>query len=126
MSHLKLLYLRLKRNILDSDRSVILAMTSRPAILLLSLFLENTNLFSPIMLQDRGFHLGVCQQWGTRLKFAVVLDKQNFAQVNRRARVARQSFQPDRLSRRHSILFAARFDHGVHSGVLLNKDKRSF
>ena len=52
----------LDRNLLDADCRETLAMAVRPAILLLSLLLENDNLVGAVGLENRRFDLGIGQR----------------------------------------------------------------
>src|SRR5262249_61546469 len=40
------------------------------------------------------------------------------------AAFARHFFEPNRLPGRHAVLLSTRSNHGIHSPVLLNKDKQ--
>src|SRR5438309_10810837 len=97
MSHLKTP--ELDRNAFDTNRRVILAMTVRPAILLLTLLLEDNDFFGAVVLEHCRFHFGVCQQRRTGLELAVVFDDQNFSQMDFGSGISGNSLQPDRLSR---------------------------
>ena len=93
------------------------------AILLLPLLFEDQDFLRPVVLDDGGLNLGIRNQRTPDLDVAIVFDEQNITQLNFSADFTGYLFQPNRLSGRHPILLTARFDHGVHSDILLRKDK---
>src|SRR5215510_5899922 len=103
----------LDRNLFNPDGSESLPVSAGPPVLLLALLLENDDLVGPIGFQDGrlDFRVG---QWRAGLDVTAIFDHQHIAEMYLRSNLAFQLLEPDRLARLNPVLFAARFDHGVH------------
>src|SRR6185295_1020806 len=112
-------------NSLDTDCGEILAMAARAPVLLLPFLLEDQNLVGAIVLKNGGFHRDIWQR-STGLNLAAIFHHQHIAELNLRTNLAREALQPQGLTWRDPVLFAARTYHGVHGYIPFRKDKRLF
>src|SRR5690349_14048287 len=79
--------------------------------------LHDDLLLALAMLLDRGRDLGTLEQRRADLDVAAVADEQDFAEFDRRARIAREALHLKDGALLDPILFAARGDDRVHRRV---------
>src|SRR5207249_625681 len=96
-----------------------------PAVLFLSLLFEYDDFLRAILLDDRSLDDCIRKHRQAKLDVTVVLDKQDILYFQFGTEIAGRFLQPNRLSGRYTVLLSARSDHGIHSRILLDKDKQS-